>query len=140
MAQRLVQQAEFLGARTTKMMEFALNDDPYLLPTTLQVYPFPWRPTRKQWWHPLDPLGPLRVKLGTMIQLRLPLRAYKNWQTLARELLRSAIRKERPFFHLWGHAKEIEKFDMWNDLQEFFAFARMQDILPVTNSELIGGY
>jgi len=136
-AEHLVQKAGFLGARTTKMMEFSPGDDPYLLPTTLQTYPFPWRPQWKQWWHPLDPLGPLRVKLTAMARFGLPLRAYTHWQMLAQELLLYAVRRQQPFFHLWGHAKEIEKYNMWDDVQEFFAFARRQNILPVTNSELI---
>ena len=136
-AKQLVQEAGFIGARTTKMMEFGPVNDPYLLPTTLQTYPFPWRPKYKQWWHHLDPLGPMRVKLRRMCQLKMPLRAYTSWQSLAQSLLLSAIRTKQPFFHIWGHAKEIDRYNMWNDLQEFFAFARKQNIMPVTNSELI---
>jgi len=131
-----VKDAGFAGARTTEPLQFAMND-PCLLPTTLQVYPFPWRPRWKQWWHPLDPLGPLRAKWERLRALGTPLRACMGWLPLAQWLLTHAIETKQPCFHLWGHTKEIDRYNMWRDLESFLKFVSDQDIEAVTNGELI---
>lgn len=133
---RAVKDAGFAGARTTEHLRFSLND-PYILPATLQVYPFPWRPRFSRWWHPLDPLGPLRSKWGKLRALGTPLRACTGWLTLAKWLLLHAVETKQPFFHLWGHAKEIERHGMWGDLEAFLEFAAAQEMEAVTNGELV---
>jgi len=41
-------------------------------------------------------------------------------------------------FHVWGHSSEIEKLNMWNDLDALFAFiADQNDIKSLVNSELL---
>ena len=135
-AKHAIAQAGFAGARTTVPLQFG-TDDPYMLPTTLQVYPFPMRPRFSQWWHPLDPLGPLRAKWRRLRALGTPIAACKGWLPLAKWLLVYAVQTEQPFFHLWGHAKEIERYGMWEQLEALLVFAKTQDIAPATNAEFI---
>jgi peptidoglycan/xylan/chitin deacetylase (PgdA/CDA1 family) len=130
-----VREAGFRAARTVEPLQF-VGSQAFLLPTTLQVYPFPWRPRRTRWWHILDPLGPLRAKAVRIAGLSVPLSSLKTWQSFAQALLLHAKRQQLPFFHLWGHAKEIDRYNQWDDLEQFFAFVRAQDIAPVTNYEL----
>jgi peptidoglycan/xylan/chitin deacetylase (PgdA/CDA1 family) len=135
-AQKLIEETGFMGARTTELLRTNL-DSTFHIPTTLQVYPFPWRPRFSSWWHPLDPLGPMRAKMRRIIQLKLPFRSLKNWNSFAEALLDNSIQNEEMFFHLWGHAHEIERYNMWDQLEDFLAYAQKQNIQPVTNSELV---
>ncbi len=120
-----VMEAGFLGARTVEQLTFEAGD-PFGLPTTLQVYPFPFRRKYTRWWHPLDPLARLRLFLPRMYALSLPLRAGCSWLCLARELFTYAQKSNRPFFHLWGHSSEIEKYGMWPQFEAFLKFVQGQ--------------
>jgi len=128
--------AGFAGARTTEPLQFT-TDDPYLMPTSLKVYPFPWRPRYSKWWHPLDPLGPLRFQWKRLRALGTPLSACGSWLSCAKWLLTNAIETNQSVFHLWGHAKEIDRYNMWGDLEAFLKFTEEQSVKAVTNSELI---
>ncbi|MAE81174.1 MAG: hypothetical protein CMB80_00455 [Flammeovirgaceae bacterium] len=74
---QLVRNAGFSGARTTERLQFTAND-PFTMPTTLQVTPFPKRKTWSRWWHPLDPYGPLRVRKRELKKLGIKKRRYKR--------------------------------------------------------------
>ncbi len=119
----LVKDAGFSEARTVEQLEFKATD-PFLTPTTLQIYPFPIRRRYTRWWHCLDPLGRLRVFFPKMIKLRLPPSAYLSWLELAKALFNYAQETNQPFFHLWGHSWEVEKYKMWNDLEKFLEFTQ----------------
>lgn len=132
-----VQDAGFLGARTTQGLEYISSDD-FAMPTTLQIMPFPKRPQWKAWWHPLDPLGPLRVRFRKLRKLNTPLRAMKNWQSLAQALFLHGKETGAHHFHLWGHSREIEKYGMWGELETFLKFvSAIPEIKSVNNSELL---
>lgn len=53
-----------------------------------------------------------------------PRKEYDGWPVLAiaKDYLNKA-KKEDSYFHLWGHGWEIEKYDLWSDLEEFLKYA-----------------
>jgi len=133
---RLVTHAGFHGARTTETLQFSSSDS-YVLGTSLQVYPFPWRQSFRKPWHVLDPLGPLRVKIRPLLLLGIPLSSVGSWLSLARALFSYAQNTEQPFFHLWGHSREIEKFHMWGELEEFLQLVQNSGVQHAPNSALV---
>jgi hypothetical protein len=133
----LVREAGFQGARTVVPLQFSATD-PFGLPTTLHVYPFPWRRKRWKWWHHLDPLGPLRVHWRRLGELGIPLTARRTWLSLAKALFLHAQKTQQPFFHLWGHSEEIGRFGLWDELAAFLEFVHNQPgIEHVPNSGLL---
>lgn len=122
----LVRAAGFKGARTVEHLQFATSD-PFALPTTLQVYPFPFRRKFTRWWHPLDPVARLRIFYPRMRSLGLPLSATFSWLRLAKALFHYALQTNQPFFHLWGHGWEVERYGMWDSLEKFLKYVKEQD-------------
>lgn len=138
----LVRDAGFRGARTVEPLE-TQGADPYALPTTLHLYPFPWRRRWKRLSHVFNPFGHDRAYWRKLRSLRLPLFAHLSWLSLAKALFESIVAEERLhpqvtlFFHLWGHSEEVERYHKWSDLRTFLKFVAEHDVEHVTNSELI---
>lgn len=132
----LTRRGGFRGARTTEGLRFSTGNA-FSLPVTLQVSPFPERRTWSRGWHILDPFGPLRVKFMKLRKLKVPFRAMRSWLGLALCLFDYAIATEQPFFHLWGHSHEIEKFHLWGDLEKFLMHVQKSGVQCVTNGALI---
>jgi hypothetical protein len=134
----LVEKAGFRGARTVEELCFSAGN-PFALPTSLHVYPFPLRKRFTCWWHLFDIAGPWRVKRGRLRELKIPLTLQRGWLPLACALFDLALEEERPFFHLWGHTEEIRRYGMQKDLGDFLAYVheRRDAITPLTNSVLI---
>jgi peptidoglycan-N-acetylglucosamine deacetylase len=132
----IVQEAGFTGARGTQQMQFQ-SDNAFHQNTSLQIAPFPRRKVRSRPFHYIDPFGPLRVKMRSIHAYKIPLRECTNWLSFSKALFTYAHITNQPFFHLWGHSHEIEKYNMWKDLEQFLAFvARHKDVSRVTNSNL----
>lgn len=131
----MVHDAGYKGARTTERLQFAI-DDSFAMPTTLQVTPFPKRKIWSRWWHPLDPYGPLRVRKRELKKLGIAKVHTHDWLSLAKALFNTAVAKPDayPIFHLWGHSHEIEKYDMWKELEAFLEHVQKTDVECVTNS------
>ncbi|MFA6039786.1 MAG: polysaccharide deacetylase family protein [Candidatus Peribacteraceae bacterium] len=134
--QTLVREAGFAGARATDDLRFSA-DDPFALPVTLQVMPFPWRRRFRPAWKILDPLGPLRARFTRLRTVGVPLSAMTSWQSLARALFTAAREHDRPFFHLYGHSREIERYGMWEQLDAFLSYIGAGGATPVRNSEVL---
>lgn len=116
---QLVKEAGYKGARTTEMWKFE-SIDPFAQPVSIQIMPFPFRKSYRPLWKILDPLGPLRVHRMSLYALGVPLSACRNWLGVALFLYEDALKKNKPFFHLYGHSHEVEKYGMWKDLEAFF--------------------
>lgn len=130
-----VKAAGFIGARTVDKHEFSATDV-FRMPTSIQLYPFPWRGRFARWWHPLDPLGPVRANWQDLNRLKIPLRERTSWLRYAKACFSGALERSEPFFHLWGHASEIDRFDLWQALEEFLGFVSSHKVEHVTNGEL----
>jgi peptidoglycan/xylan/chitin deacetylase (PgdA/CDA1 family) len=61
------------------------------------------------------PNDPLRVKTTVHVYNRKEYEG-KDWLSYALEI----FRKNPPYFHLWGHSWEINKYDQWDNLEKFF--------------------
>lgn len=134
--QTLVKNAGYKGARTTEQLMF-VTEDPFHMTTTLQITPFPNRKTWSRWWHPLDPLGPLRVRRKGLKKLGIKSRNLKTWLDLAINLFDYGLENNLPVFHLWGHSHEIEKYNMWHELELFLKHVKDSNIECVTNVAVI---
>lgn len=132
----MVEASGFIGARTTNILQFAAKM-PYGIPTTLQVSPFPKRHTWSRWWHPLDPYGPLRVKRSTLNAIGINKQDRKDWLSLAKALFQKASEDQQSIFHLWGHSHEVEKYNMWEELEKFLAHVQQSGVTCMINSQVI---
>ncbi len=126
-----VRGAGFLGARTTELFQFEI-ENPFLMPTTINCYPFPFGS------------GGAKVKIRyffrnirLVFNLNLPVRSFFGWKNLAKSLFDHA-EKSKSIFHLWGHSWEIEKNGMWKDLEDVFKYiSGRSGCRYLTNSEVI---
>ena len=132
----MVQEAGFKGARGTTQMHFQ-SDNIFNQNTSLQITPFPWRKTRSRLYHYIDPLGPLRVKLRNIHEYQIPLRECTNWLSFAKALFDYAHDTNHPYFHLWGHSHEIERYNMWEDFNAFLKYVKKSDVECVLNSSAL---
>ncbi len=136
-AEAAARQAGFRGARTTQLGEIKIAENPFQMPTTLQVYPMPFRKKNKTQYVWRDLLGPLRERAPALRALGVSLPSFRSWEALARATFDIAHERGE-VFHLWGHSWEIERYDMWNELDQFLAYiAHRTDCRYVTNFELI---
>lgn len=133
----LVREAGFLGARSVEPLEFTVQD-PFLMPTTVHVYPMPFRRKFHRWQHVIDPLGPLRVRWAKLRSLGIPLRDMRGWLPLSKAIFTKAVQQQKPVFHLWGHSEEVKRLGLWEELDAFLAFvAGHPNITHRTNGEII---
>ncbi len=133
----LAKKAGFTCARTCETLRFEAPN-PYALPVSLQIFPFPWRKSFTPMWKILDPLGPLRVQSPRLRELGIPLSKMTSWLTMAETVLSYAVKTNAPFFHLYGHSREIEKFGMWEQLRSFAKLVGgVNGAKHVTNTELV---
>ncbi len=133
-----VRRAGFHGARTTEMLQFQCTDA-FALPTSLHVYPLPFRQRWTRAAHFFDLFPTFRQYDHRFQELHIPFSAQISWIRLAKDLYRFAAESNQTFFHLWGHSAEIEKFNMWKDLERFLIFVTEYDapLEHVPNSKLL---
>lgn len=130
-------EAGFLGARTTKLGEITLPSDPYMIGTTIQVYPFPFRKldNKKYYWGKL--LQPYTQRAPNLRALGVSTILMYSWLSVAKATFNIAL-KNGEVFHLWGHSWEIEKYNMWDELEKFLQYIEnKKDCVYLTNSELL---
>ncbi len=60
-----------------------------------------------------------------------------DWNYFAERMFMTA-QERGGIFHLWGHSYEIERFNQWSALEQFFSFLATQEkVRFVTNGELV---
>jgi peptidoglycan/xylan/chitin deacetylase (PgdA/CDA1 family) len=138
--QKLVQDAGYTMARGVEGYALTAGDNRWCVPTTLQIYPYPLRRMPdlawwRGWWARLQPV---REVLPHMHTLRLSARALLDWQNLGHDLLRQAAQIDG-IWHLWGHSWEIDRYDLWDVLDQMLgqaaAFSTGQ---AIPNRQLVG--
>jgi peptidoglycan/xylan/chitin deacetylase (PgdA/CDA1 family) len=128
-----VEEVGYEVARTVERYSFAQPTDPFAMPTTINVYPFPLRPTV----YLRSRFDPIKEIFPYLPQLKLPLTALQNWSSLAIAMLDRAARIGG-VFHLWGHSHEIERYGMWTELETVLrAMTRYPHAQHVTNTMLV---
>jgi len=130
-------EAGFLGARTTKLSIIASSIDPFRLPTTIQVYPFPFRKLNKKQYYLGKLIQPLTQRASKLRALGVSVLSMYSWLSLAKATFDVALSKGE-VFHLWGHSWEIEKYNMWDELEKFLQYiGNRKNCVYLTNSELL---
>lgn len=124
----VVKEAGFKGARTVVSARTD-KGTAYEMPTTLQVYPFPFHKRRR--------FEPLRQRYQTYSALGVSPWQMTSWQRATRAAFDVAY-ANGGVFHLWGHSWEVDENTMWDELDAFLKYAASKpDVRFVTNSELI---
>jgi len=133
----LVKKSGFTGARTTERLELC-TAEPYSMPTTVQVAPFPKRKTCSKWWHPLDPLGPVRVRYRKLRKIGITYSQMRSWLDCSIAIFDKAKSMDtQTVFHLWGHSHEIQRYGMWNEFEMFLKHVQESNVHCVVNSEAL---
>lgn len=110
----LVKACRFSYARTTMNLCFAAGSKPYEMPTTMQLYPHaPGVYLRNfaasgNWFRRLDGLR-LAVQYSAWID-----RLYAMFDYAC---------SQGSTFHLWGHSKQIDELNAWQEIDAFFKYA-----------------
>lgn len=132
----VVKECGFVGARTTESMKMKKVNNSFLMPITLQVYPFPFRKkdANTYYWRYL--LQPLIERFRQLRNFGLQYKSMTSWGSVARATL-DAVSLRGETFHLWGHSWEIEKYGMWEELEEFLKYCKKSSKREiVTNNQL----
>ena len=122
----IVRQAGFDYARTVENLHATIGNDPFEMPTTIQLFP-----------HSRS------VYLRNFARGRLEsTRAKLLWTSLTSadleqrtEHLIEQCRRTGGYFHLWGHSWELEELNLWDTLDAILGAlaARSDSIAFVTN-------
>lgn len=111
---KLVRDAGFAYARTTRNLFLAPGRDRYEMPTTCQFYPH----RRDVYLRNFVRGGHWRARLpGLAIAVR-----QQDWQRRL-HLLLDAAQRSGGVFHLWMHALDIDQLQAWPQLAAFLAYA-----------------
>jgi len=109
---QMVKGARFSGARSVELMSFraaSVVSGLAVMPTTIQAFPHKTSSYLKNMFR--------RRRISNLLNY---LHAdKKDWTTMASSLL-SCVSSHGGAFHLWGHAWEIEQFNLWSDLEQLF--------------------
>lgn len=129
--------AGFIGARTTNRYVHGGVTNPFKMGTTMNVYPLPFRKldSRHYFWHHL--LQPIIQQFSGLRSFEVPFSKMFSWKEAAKSVFDQAL-KEGCAFHLWGHSWEIEKYGMWEELEEVLRYiSNHKECEYLTNSELV---
>lgn len=120
-------------ARTTEAYRLEQPSDRFCVPTTIHVYPFPLRPVNSL----RARTEPIRRSIPAALRLKLPIGVLRNWSSLALSLLDRAA-ELGGVWHLWGHSWEIERYQMWSELERVLSIAATYpQARAVTNGQLV---
>jgi peptidoglycan/xylan/chitin deacetylase (PgdA/CDA1 family) len=132
-----VQTAGFMGARTTQLGSLSTSANSFTLPTTLQIYPFPFRKLTQHQYYWQKLFEPYQQRATALQYLGVSLFSMHSWLSTAKATFDAAL-KRGGIFHLWGHSWEIEKYGMWEDLEQLCAYiTQYPQCKHLTNSETL---
>jgi len=133
-----VKEAGFFGARTTALGSVALPIDPFRLETTMQAYPFPLRKNGRNRYYLGRLFQPYIQRAPGFKKLGVSTFSMRSWLAAAKAAFDVSL-TTGGVFHLWGHSWEIEKYGMWDELEEFLRYMaqRKDQCTFVTNSALL---
>jgi peptidoglycan/xylan/chitin deacetylase (PgdA/CDA1 family) len=120
----LVKEAGFIGARTVEQFRIGIPKNRFKMWTTIHVHPGSYRNYIK-------------------IILNKNFGAFKYIQYLKSNFVETSkcflnhVYIHGGIFHLWGHSWEIEKFELWEELEEIFNYISNKNIAYASNGELI---
>lgn len=125
-----VKQAGYAGARTTEMLAQDLDYDPYKMPTTIQIFPH----SRSAYLRNVARGADFERAWRFIANLR----QAGDWVQLAKTLFDSTLERGG-VFHMYGHSWEIDKFGLWNDLEEVLDYVSGREgVLYLSNGSALG--
>ncbi len=126
---RIVREAGYQGARSTRMLASDALFSQFAMPTTVQAYPH----TRANYVRNLLRPG----AIGALVTSAPDLISFGNWLQLGKRLFDRVLR-HGGIWHLYGHPWEIEKLNLWPQLEEIFAYvSRRESVTYCTNGQLL---
>lgn len=124
---QLVNDAGFLFGRTTKMLYSSLEPVQHIMNTSVQVYNHSSAVLIR---HCLK-----NVFLQPIVQNHFFYKGNKHFPGLV-EVIMNRLLQNGGVFHLWGHSWEIEKYNLWTDLELVFKMlAYNKEISYLNNTE-----
>ncbi len=127
---RALRQAGYKGARTARMLVTTPASNPFEIATTLQVFPHLPSTYLKNVVraHSLETLQACLVQFTRL----------GNWLELGKRLFDKVLEKGG-IWHLCGHSWEIQKLDLWDDLDNLLDYVCRRDgVAYVPNSAMVG--
>ncbi len=125
---REVQQAGYIGARTTRMLYFGIQS-PFEMPTTLQAYPHGMSAYLKNLCRGRNLAG-----LGDYARMA---PGASGWVEFGKRLFDMAL-INGGIWHLYGHSWEIEQLNLWSELKQLLSYVgHRAEAFYATNSEAI---
>jgi hypothetical protein len=118
----IVRKAGFAYARGNKNFCSALGNDRFAIPVTVQFFPH----TKCVYARNLLKHGITRDRL----RLCRPLMSGADLVACVKRLV-DRFQGTEGIFHLWGHSWELEKYELWEDLEDVFRYLRSS--VPGTN-------
>jgi hypothetical protein len=126
---REVHRAGYAGARTTRMLCSSVVFSPLEMPTTVQAYPH----TRSNYLRNVTRLG----GLSALVQSVAEMIQFENWVQLGKKFFDQVLR-DGGIWHLYGHPWELEKLNLWAQLEEVLDYVSGRDgVTYVTNAQLL---
>lgn len=126
---QIVKTARFRYARTTMNLCFDAGNRPFEIPTTCQFFPhernvYVRNFVRSGYWD--------KRCHGLRVAMR-----HDNWIRRLYALLDYAC-LHGSVFHLWGHSRDIDQHDAWDDMDQFLEYAasRIPSYNRLTNAQL----
>lgn len=132
-----VRDAGFAGARTTRSYTMNFPQDVHELHTTVHAYPFPLRKlnAEKYYWGKL--FQPFARGFLPARNVGVSYIAMRGWLPFVKEVFNRTI-ENGEVFHLWGHSWEVDRYDMWEDLEKLFSYiSNREECSYNTNGEII---
>lgn len=125
-ALRCVEEAGYQGARTTRVLRCSLKFRRFEMPTALQAYPLGARPYFRNLLRGGNVAG--------LADYVLRLSRAESWVSVGKVLFDRVLEKGG-FWHLYGHAWELEDLNLWKQLDDLLAYvARRPEVHYVTNA------
>ena len=127
---RELQRAGYGGARTTRMLCADAAFSPFEMPTTVQAYPH----TRSNYLRNMARLGGVSVVVQSVPEII----SVESWIQLGKKFFERVLR-DGGVWHLYGHAWELEKLNLWAQLKEMLDYVSGRDgVAYLTNAQVLG--
>lgn len=127
---RELQRAGYGGARTTRMLCVDAAFSPFEMPTTVQAYPH----TRSNYLRNMARLG----GISGVVQSVPEMISFESWIQLGKKFFDRVLR-DGGVWHLYGHAWELEKLNLWAQLKEMLDYVSGRDgVAYLTNAQVLG--
>jgi len=123
-----VKKCGFIGARTCRRFETKYFENPYLMGTTIHIYP-------RMFFFNLTHM--LRRGMYAEVIQYIDFCGSESDIMKMTERYLSFVLTHGGVLHIWGHSWEIEENCLWKKLEKIISLINQSKLLPKTNSEII---